>query len=150
MFTQVEKDRLTEILFYLYFDNKDASHLENVEFWNTISSLCKVYNIDSLQVSKAARILFAKENNPVEIETWYLLNKLGVSVRPIRKISGIYWQKQKHFEEIVNTYGPPTIDRRINDAAMKKNIRDFLIALVDMFGTLSVIDGKFLNAFFDL
>lgn len=150
MFTQIEKDRLTEILFYLYFNNKDETHLANVDFWNTISSLCKVYNIDSLQVSRAARVLFADENRPSEFETWYLLNKLGVSVRPIRKISGIYWQKQKHFEETVNTYGPPKISRRISDAAMKRNVREFLVALVDMFGTLSAIDGKFLNTFFDL
>ena len=96
MFTQIEKDRLTEVLFYLYFDNKSEEHLSNIDFWNTISGLCKIYNIDSAQVSRAARILFADENRPTELEIWYLLDKLGVSVRPIRKISGIYWQKQKH------------------------------------------------------
>jgi hypothetical protein len=149
-FTQIEKDRLTEILFFLYFDNQDEEHLANIDFWNTISSLCKVYNVDSAQVSRAARILFADENRPSEFETWYLLDKLGVTVRPLRKISGIYWQKQKHFAETVEKYGPPTLKRRISDAAMKQNVHAFLIALVDMFGTLSAIEGKFLNAFFDL
>lgn len=150
MFTQIEKDRLTEVLFYLYFDNKSQEHLSNVEFWNTISSLCKVYDVNSAQVSRAARTLFAEENRPSEFETWYLLNKLGVSVRPIRKISGIYWQKQKHFEETVAKYGPPKVKRCITDSAMKQNIKDFLVALLDMFGTLSAIEGKFLNSFFDL
>lgn len=149
-FTPVEKDRLTEILFFLYFDNKDSEHLANMDFWNTVSSLCKVYNVDSAQVSRAARVLFADENKPSEFETWYLLDKLGVTVRPLRKISGIYWQKQKHFAETVATYGPPSISRKITDPAMKQNVRAFLIALVDMFGTLSAIEGKFLNAFFDL
>lgn len=150
MFTQIEKDRLTEVLFFLYFDRKDEKLLTNMDFWNTINNLCKVYNVDGTQISRAARILFAEENRPSEFETWYLLNKLGITVRPIRKISGIYWQKQKHFAETVNTYGAPKIVRRINDAAMKKNIRDFLIALVEMFGTLSAIEGKFLDSFFDL
>ena len=150
MFTQIEKDRLTEVLFFLYFDKKDEKLLGNIDFWNTINNLCKVYSVDGTQVSRAARILFAEENRPTEFEMWYLLNKLGVSVRPIRKISGIYWQKQKHYAETVAKYGTPTIRRCITDAAMKKNVRDFLIALVEMFGTLSAIEGKFLDTFFDL
>lgn len=150
MFTQIEKDRLTEVLFFLYFDRKDEKLLGNTDFWNTVNSLCKVYSVDSTQVSRAARILFAEENRPTEFEMWYLLNKLGVSVRPIRKISGIYWQKQKHYAETVAKYGTPTVRRCITDAAMKKNIRDFLIALVEIFGILSAIEGKFLDTFFDL
>jgi hypothetical protein len=150
MFTQIEKDRLTEILFFLYFDKKDEALIGNKDFWSTINSLCKIYDIDGMQISRAARILFAEENKPSEIETWYLLNKLGISVRPIRKISGIYWQKQKHFAETVDKYGAPSIRRCITDAAMKKNIRNFLVALLEMFGTLAVIEGKFLDSFFDL
>lgn len=150
MFTQIEKDRLTEVLFLLYFDRKDEKLLGSMDFWNTIHSLCKVYDIDGSQISRAARILFADENRPTEFEIWYLLNKLGVSVRPIRKISGIYWQKQKHFAETVDKYGTPTIRRCIVDAAMKKNVKNFLAALVEMFGTLSAIEGKFLDTFFDL
>lgn len=150
MFTQIEKDRLTEVLFFLYFDKKDEKLLGNMDFWNTVNSLCKVYSVDGTQVSRAARILFAEENRPTEFEMWYLLNKLGVSVRPIRKISGIYWQKQKHYAETVAKYGTPTVRRCVTDAAMKKSIRDFLIALVEMFGTLSAIEGKFLDTFFDL
>jgi hypothetical protein len=150
MFTQIEKDRLTEILFFLYFDKKDEALIGNKDFWSTINSSCKVYDIDGMQISRAARILFAEENKPSEIETWYLLNKLGISVRPIRKISGIYWQKQKHFAETVDKYGAPSIRRCITDAAMKKNIRNFLVALLEMFGTLAVIEGKFLDSFFDL
>lgn len=150
MFTQIEKDRLTEVLFFLYFDKKDEKIIANADFWRTIGNLCNVYNIDGAQVSRAARILFAEENRPSEVETWYLLNKLGVSVRPIRKISGIYWQKQKHYAEIVDTSGPPKITRHITDAAMKQNVRDFLVALIEMFGIFSAIEGKFLDAFFDL
>lgn len=150
MFTQIEKDRLTEVLFYLYFNNKDENILGNLDFWNTINSLCKVYKVDGAQVSRAARILFAEENRPTEFEMWYLLNKLGVSVRPIRKISGIYWQKQKHFAETVDKYGTPTIRRCITDAAMKRNVREFIVAILEMFGSLSAIEGKFLDTFFDL
>jgi hypothetical protein len=150
MFTQIEKDRLTEVLFYLYFDNKDEKLLGNMDFWNTINSLCRVYNVDGIQVSKAARILFAEENKPSEFEIWFLLNKLGVSVRPLRKISGIYWQKQKHFAETVEKYGTPNIRRCITDAAMKQNVRDFIVAILEMFGTFSAIEGKFLDNFFNL
>ena len=151
MFTQVEKDRLTEILFYLYFDKKDEAILADANFWHSINALCKVYNVDSLQISRAARVLFAEENKPEEFEMWYLLHKLGVSVRPIRKLSGIYWQKQKAYnDEVVLKGTTPVIKRRITDAAMKKSIKDFIVAVLDMFGTLSVVEGKFLDAFFDL
>lgn len=150
MFTQIEKDRMAEILFYLYFTNKDTKFLENIEFWNCISNVCKLYDVDNMLVSRAARVLFAEENSPSEIETWYLLNKLGVSVRPIRKLTGIYWQKQKNFAEIVEKYGSPTVKRTITDAAMRKSIREFIIAVQDMFGAFSTIEGKFLDTFFSL
>lgn len=150
MFTQIEKDRLTEVLFYLYFNNKDDTVVRNAYFWNMINDLCKLYEIDATQISKASRILFSPENVPTEFEIWYLLNKLEVSVRPIKKISGIYWQKQKHFAETVDAYGAPKITRRVADVSTRHAIKSFIAAVREMFGGFAAIEGKFLEAFFDL
>ena len=88
--TSVEKDRLVEILFYLFFNNTDSKMLATTNYWKMINSICEAYNIEAHIVSKAVRILIAKENMPTEEEVFYLLNKAGLSVRPINKISGIY------------------------------------------------------------
>lgn len=149
-FTQVEKDRLTEVLFYLYFNNQDPERISSKSFWDAIGNICDLYGINRVHVSKAARMLFADDNKPSEIEMWFLLGKLGVSVRPINKMTGIYWQKQKHFEELVTKYGPPTIARRIPDVAVRNSLRSFIVALVEMFGTFSAIEGRYLNSFFNL
>lgn len=138
---QEENDRLIEILFYLYFDNKDPKILSSNLFWNSIKSICMLYNINDRSVIQAVRILMADENRPEDKETYYLLNKIGLTVRPIRHISGIYWQKQKAFaEEFEKT--PPIIKRRLNDVVYKKSIRDFVYAMYDMNGIFSEVSLK--------
>ena len=139
--TQEENDRLIEILFYLYFDNKDPKILSSNLFWTSIKSICTLYNINDRSVIQAVRILMADENRPQDKETYYLLNKIGLTVRPIRNISGIYWQKQKTFaEEFEKT--PPIIKRRLNDVVYKKSIRDFVYAMYDMNGIFSEVALK--------
>lgn len=139
--TQEEKDRLIEILFYLYFDNKDAKILTNNLFWALIKSICALYNINDRAIVQSVRILTASENRPEEKETYYLLNKLGLSVRPIRSISSIYWQKQKAFEKEFET-SPPVIKRRLNDVIYKKNIRDFIYAIYNINGIFNEVSLK--------
>ena len=102
-FTAEEKDRLCEILFYSYFSNKDASKLGDAKFWQCINAICQTYNIDSLFITRAIRVLMAKENAPEDYETWYLFWKMETSVRPMRGFTGIYWQKQKKFEADYNS-----------------------------------------------
>ena len=137
--TQEEKDRLVEILFYLFFDNKDAKILSSNLFWTTIKSICALYDINDRAIVQAVRILMADENRPEEKETYYLLNKIGLTVRPIRNISGIYWQKQKAFAEEFET-SVPVVKRRLTDIVYKKSIRDFVFAMYDLNGIFSYID----------
>lgn len=144
--TVEEKDRLVEILFYLYFSNVDEDVLGKSEFWLTINNLCKIYNIDSLSVSKAIRLLLSYENIATDEEMYYLLNKLGLSVRPINKISGVYWQKQKEFQELFSTGKTPIIRRRITDIVVKRSMRDFLNAIYSFFSVFNFIDKKLLDA----
>lgn len=136
--TQEEWDRLIEILFYLYFDSKDQKILSSNLFWNVIKDICVLYGINDRAVTQAIRILMAEENRPEDKETYYLLNKIGLTVRPIRKISGIYWQKQKVFSEEFKT-NPPTIKHRLNDIIYKKSIRDFVLAIYNTCGILNEI-----------
>ena len=136
--TQEENDRLIEILFYLYFNNKNDKILSSNLFWTVIKSICILYNINDRAIVQAVRILMADENCPQDKETYYLLNKIGLTVRPIRNISGIYWQKQKAFaEEFEKT--PPVITRRLTDVIYKKSIRDFVYAIYDLNGIFSEI-----------
>lgn len=137
--TLEEKDRLIEILFYLYFDNKDSKILSSNLFWNMIKSICMLYNINDRAIVQAVRILMAEENSPKEDETYYLLNKIGLSVRPIRNISGIYWQKQKAFTEefAKNT---PIITRRLTDVIYKQSIRNFVHAVYDVSGIFTQVE----------
>ena len=137
--TQEEKDRLVEILFYLFFDNKDAKILSSNLFWTTLKSICALYDINDRAIVQAVRILMADENRPEEKETYYLLNKIGLTVRPIRNISGIYWQKQKAFAEEFET-SVPVVKRRLTDIVYKKSIRDFVFAMYDLNGIFSYID----------
>lgn len=139
-----EKDRLAEVLLYLYFNEKPETVLGKKEFWEAIRNICDMYKIDSLSISKAVRILMAKENIPQDDEIYYLLNHMGMSVRPIKKVSGIYWQKQVELAKKAVT-SPPVIKRRITDIVIKKNIRDFLLALYDVLGIFSNIDIKMLE-----
>ena len=139
--TQEENDRLIEILFYLYFDNKDSKILSSSLFWTTIKAICTLYGINDRAIVQAVRILMADENRPEDKETYYLLSKIGLSVRPIRNISGIYWQKQKAFNEEFVTM-PPVIKRRLTDVIYKKSIRDFVYAVYDLSGIFSEVSLK--------
>ena len=136
--TQEENDRLIEILFYLYFDNKDSKILSSNLFWNMIKSICTLYNINDRAIVQAVRILMADENSPKEEETYYLLNEIGLTVRPIRKISGIYWQKQKAYTKKFEIT-KPVITRKLLDIIYKKSIRDFVYAVYDVSGIFSEI-----------
>lgn len=139
--TLEEKDRLIEILFYLYFDSNPPEILEKASFWEAINSICKMYDIDTISITKAVRVLMAQENQPQDDEMYYLLNKIGLSVRPIRRLTGIYWQKQKALDEQLSKQ-PITVHRKIPDVIMKRNIRNFLKALYGVFGCLIDISSE--------
>lgn len=139
-----DKDRLFEILFYLYFANIPEKYAGTAEFWNVIKSICHLYSISDLAIVKAVRILTAKENIPEDDETWFLLNQMGLTVRPIRKISGIYWQKQKEYA-IKYESKRPHIYRRITDIVMRKAIRDFIFATYESLGIFAYVDIDLLN-----
>ena len=149
-FTAEEKDRLCEILFFNYFSNKSSETIGDVKFWNCINSICQSYGIDSLLVSKSMRILMAKENAPDDYETWYLFWKLGTSVRNMRGFTGIYWQKQKQFEEDFNSGRPPLIKRRITDVAMKRGMLSFVKAIYDIFGSYKFLNLNTIDELFSL
>lgn len=137
-FTNEEKDRAIEILFYIYFDNKTEEMLGKKEFWEVIHSICRMYSIDNMAITKAVRMLLCEENAPQEAESYYLLRNMGLTVRPINKLTGIYWQKQKAIEEqLLKT--PIKIHSRIKDVIIKRSMRDFLNALLDISETLSII-----------
>lgn len=142
--TQEEKDRLIEILVYHYFNDKKVEVLQTQSFWTMINTLCQVHKVDPLSISKSIRILSAKENTPEEEEEAYLFGSIGMTVRPIYKVSGVYWQKQKELREKFMTT-PPTVRRRILDIVMKKSLRDFLFAMYDMFGILNWVDIRLLE-----
>lgn len=135
----IEKDRLIEILFYLYFNNKDSRMTGKAEFWDMIKSVCKLYNINNIAVAQAIRILTAKENRPEDAETVYLFNKIDTSVRHLNKISGIYWQKKIQYEKEFDDGKLPIIKNRITDVIMKRAMRDFVYAIYDINGILKYI-----------
>ena len=143
--TNIEKDRLLEVLFFLYFNNKNTKMIGSKNFWNAILNVCVLYNIDNISISKAVRILTAVENRPNEREIYYLLNKLGLSVRPINKISGIYWQKQVKYTKEFEEGNLPKIRNRVLDVVMKRSIRDFIFAIYDFIGIFNCIDLKILE-----
>ena len=149
-FTAEEKDRLCEVLFYNYFHNKPSDKLGDAKFWNCINAICQSYGIDSLMVSKAMRVLMAKENRPEDFETWYLFWKMETSVRNMRGFTGIYWQKQKHFEEQYTSGTVPKIRRRITDVAMKRSMYEFVKAIYDIFGSYKYLNLDSLNELFSL
>ena len=126
-----ERDRLIEIMFYLYFDTKDEKTLSSKEFWSVINTVCDMYTIDNVKITEAIRLLMAEENTPQDDETYYLLHKVGLTVRPIRKLTGIYWQKQKAIEEKL-AVTPLVITRKINDVIVKRCMRDFLYAMYNL------------------
>ena len=135
----IEKDRLIEILFYLYFNNKDSRTVGKMEFWDMIKSICKLYNINNIAVGQALRIISAKENRPEDEETVYLFNKIDTSVRNLNKISGIYWQKKIAIEKEIEAGKIPVVKNRILDVGIKRAMRDFVYAIYDMNGILKYI-----------
>ena len=138
--TPEEKDRLIEVLFYIYFNNKPPDVVSKREFWEVINSICKMYNIDNIAITKAVRILMSDECIPQDNETYYLLHKVGLSVRPIRKLTGIYWQKQKAIEAELETT-PITVTRKINDVLIKRNLREFIYAMYNLSESFFDIGG---------
>jgi hypothetical protein len=135
----IEKDRLIEILFYLYFNNKDSRITGKAEFWDMIKSICVLYKINNISVAQALRLLTNKENRPEEAETVYLFNKIGTSVRHLNKISGIYWQKKIAIEADITAGNIPEIRNRITDVIIKRAMRDFVYAVYDINGILKYI-----------
>src|SRR5574344_353929 len=143
--TVEEKDRLVETIIYLYFTAQDRKTIESVSFWKAIKEICETFSIDSISISKAARILLANENRPSDEETYWLLNNIGLTVRPIRTISGIYWQKQVKFKEDFEAGKKPIIKRRITDIVVKQNMRDFIGAIYKITGIFGNIDKEILD-----
>lgn len=134
-----EKERLIEILFYLYFNSLPEATVGSTAFWNAIKALCMFYHINDLDIVKAIRILTPKENCPQDDETYFLLHKLGVSVRPINKITGIYWQKQKKFDNIF-AQKAPVIRHRVTDPMVKASMKNFLVGMYNIMGIFTSID----------
>lgn len=139
-----ERDRLIEVLFYIYFDNKDEKTITSKEFWDVINSICSLYGIDSVKITEAIRLLMAEANTPTEEEMYYLLHKVGLTVRPIRRLTGIYWQKQKAIEEKLSN-SPIVVTRKINDVIVKRSMRDFISAMYDLTGCLLDLGNEILS-----
>lgn len=143
--TPIELDRLYEIIFFQYFNNKTEDQLQNAKFWATVSAICEAYSIDPVQITKIIRILTNPENVASDIETYYLLSKAKLSVRKINRITGIYWQKQVSLSETISKSGVPTIKRRITDIIMRNSLKEFIHAMYDIFGILHEIDSSVFN-----
>lgn len=146
--TAEEKDRLCEVLFLKYFQNKPKETLGDAKFWNCIHSICQAYGIDSAFITRCTRILLAKENAPSDYETWYLFWKLNTPVRPMKGFTGIYWQKQKKFEEDYSNGVKPHVYRRITDVALKRSMHSFVNAIFDIFGSYKYLNTDTLNEIF--
>jgi hypothetical protein len=138
--TPIEEARLYEIIFYLFFNDKSDEMVKNENFWNFIKSLCALYNLNYDIIVRNLRILLKDENAPSEKEIVYLLNKTGVTVRPMVKISRIYWQKQKKILEDIIASGPPEIKQYIFDPVSKIQIKEFVKAFYNVAGIFSNLD----------
>ena len=143
--TNIELDRLYEIIFYQFFNNKTSEQLQSTKFWNTINALCEAYEIDPVQITKIIRTLSNPDNRATELETYYLLTKINLSVRKINRLTGIYWQKQVSLSEKIAKEGVPPIRRHITDIIAKNSLKEFIHAVYDVFGVLQEIDIKSLN-----
>ena len=142
--TATEKNRLSEILLYYFFEDKDKV-LGEQSFWKMIENLCLTYGVDSLCVSKAIRILMSDNNAPQDAETYYLLDKIGAPVRAINKMTGIYWQKQVNLREKFEKEGAPEIKPRITDIVMRRAVKDFIYAIVQLYGVFGYLDIRCLK-----
>lgn len=143
--TAAEQHRLAEVLLYCYFNQMDEKVFGTAAFWNTVKGICETFGIDNIAISKGFRILMVDTNRPTDLETWYLLDKTQHSVRQIRSISGIYWQKQKRLLEEVQSVGTPAVRPRILDAVMRKHIKDFVFAVYSVCGIFQFTDAKTLQ-----
>lgn len=133
--TNLEKDKLVEVIFYLYFNSMPDKILNKQDFWEMLKKLCNIYNIDSLSIQKSIRILSAPENTPTDEEIVYLMDKIDVSVRNLSKISGIYWQKKIAIEK--DLVGKTIkVFPKITDVVMKRAMRDFLKVQLEINGIL--------------
>lgn len=137
-----EQHRLAEVLLYCYFNRMDADVFGTASFWNAMRDICETFGIDNVAVSKGLRILMVDTNRPTDLETWYLLDKTQHSVRQIKAISGIYWQKQKRLLEEVRSLGAPKPQPRITDPVMRKSIKDFAFAIYGICGIFQFTDAK--------
>jgi hypothetical protein len=135
---QEELDRLYEVLVYLYFDKLDDELVKNPNYWTGIRNLCISFKISDICLMKAVRILLIPDNIPTEIEMYYLFDKIGLTVRPIRKISGIYWQKQKEYKTILKDK-TVAVSRKILDPAMKNTLKGFVSLIYKISGIFSII-----------
>lgn len=133
-----ELNRLTEVLFSIFFQSKSTELLRNPKFWEMIKTICETYEIDAILVSKAARILLTSENIPSEKEMWYLLSKI-CSVREIKRLTGIYWQKQIKYQEEIENDSTFSVKPKIHDLAMRVSMRSFIDAVYDTLGVLDAI-----------
>lgn len=143
--TNIELDRLYEVIFYQYFNNKTTEQLQSVKFWNTINALCEAYEIDPVQITKIIRTLSNPDNKATDLETYYLLSKINMSVRKINRLTGIYWQKQVSLSKKIETEGAPPMRRHITDIIAKNSLKEFIHAMYDVFGVLQEIDVNALN-----
>lgn len=143
--TAAEQNRLAEVMLYCYFNQMDGNVFGTASFWNAIRDVCETFGIDSVAISKSFRLLMVDTNRPTDLETWYLLDKTQHSVRQIRNISGIYWQKQKKLLEEVEHVGLPAIQPRIHDPVMRKSIKDFVFAMYGICGIFQFTDVKTLQ-----
>lgn len=141
----VEKDRLYEILLYYYFRGLSAKYLGSQFFWNMVGEICKLHKLDAHAIAKAGRIVMSNDNIPTDEEAYYLLNKLGLSVREINNMTGIYWQKQREIAALFEHSGEPDIQRRITEFPIKDAIRGYIHALYELFGIFQYINSKEIN-----
>lgn len=133
--TNLEKDRLVEVIFFLYFNGIPDTIINKKDFWEMLKKQCDIYNIDSFSIQKSIRALTFPENRPTDEEIVYLMNKIDVSVRNLSKISGIYWQKKIAIEKDLEGK-TLKIFPKITDVVMKRAMRDFIKVQLEINGIL--------------
>jgi len=142
--TLAEKNRLYEVLFYLYFSRQPQETLSDQKYWDLIKSIANYYGANINLISQAIRLLTHPDNTPTEEEIVYLLNKAGVSVRPIHRVSGIYWQKQKKFLQHFKDTSPPVIFSRLTDVTLKINVVKFIQSMYNIGSIFNTVDQDLL------
>ena len=143
--TKVEENRLTECLFYLYFNDRDLNETSTVEFWSMIKSICSINKINNLLIVTSLRKLMEPLNKPTDKEMMYLFTKTKLSVRDINAISKIYWQRQVEFRKEFDEGKIPKVEQKIIDVLAQKAMRQFINAIYNIAGIFKVIDKTFLS-----